>query len=85
MQSVQVLSNSGDNEAELKQWLTYWIVFALFNVLEMAGSFVEDFIPFYFPMKCSFLWWCWAPGIHGATTVYNVARPHLRKVLMIKD
>ena len=35
-QSVQVLSSGGDNEADLKQWLTYWIVFALFNVLEMA-------------------------------------------------
>ena len=51
-QSVQVLSSGGDNEADLKQWLTYWIVFALFNVLEMATSMLEEFIPFYFLFKC---------------------------------
>ena len=84
IQSVQILSNSGDNEADLIQWLTYWIVFALFNVIEMATSLLEEFIPFYFLLKCLFLWWCWAPGIHGASTVYSLARPHLRKVLMIK-
>ena len=83
-QSVQVLSSGGDNEADPKQWLTYWIVFALFNVLEMATSMLEEFIPFYLLLKCVFLWWCWAPGIHGANTVYKLARPHLRKVLKIK-
>jgi hypothetical protein len=36
-------------------WLSYWIIFCLFKVVEGAADFVISFIPFYFLIKVSWL------------------------------
>ena len=82
MASLRVLDSK--DAAGATQWLTYWIVFALFNVVELMTSWVEDIIPFYFLIKCGFLYWCWAPGFNGATTVYKYVKPRLHAVLKIE-
>jgi receptor expression-enhancing protein 5/6 len=58
-----------------KQWLTYWIVFALFSLTDLFSGFILRFIPFYFFFKLIFLIVLMAPNIRGATIVYdNVIR-----------
>jgi len=49
-------------------WLSYWLIFNLFNVLEsiFAGS-----IPFYFWLKMAFLIWCCHPKTKGAELIYR--------------
>jgi receptor expression-enhancing protein 5/6 len=55
-----------------KQWLTYWVVFALFTVVDMFSGFVLKFIPFYFFLKLLFLIWCFLPNFKGASIIYDV-------------
>lgn len=54
-----------------KQWLTYWVVFALFTVVDMFSGFVLKFIPFYFFIKLTFLIWCFLPNFKGASIIYD--------------
>ena len=78
--SLRVL-DSGD-AAGATQWLTYWIVFALFNLVELMTSWVEDLVPFYFLVKCGFLYWCW--GFNGSAKVYRLVKPRLHAILKIE-
>lgn len=61
-----------------KQWLTYWLIFSGFKVIESLIGWVLEMIPFYFIIKIAFLVWCYYPSIMGATTVYNaVVKPYV--------
>ncbi|CAB1113991.1 unnamed protein product [Ectocarpus sp. CCAP 1310/34] len=53
------------------QWLTYWIVFAAFSILEAFLSVLLHWIPFYFALKLAFLAWCFLPQTRGAALLYN--------------
>ena len=54
-----------------KQWLTYWVVFGIFNIVDQFAGVILAFIPFYFFLKLIFLVWLFHPTSLGATTVYN--------------
>ena len=54
-----------------KQWLTYWVVFGIFNIIDQFAGFILTFIPFYFFLKLIFLVWLFHPASQGATTIYN--------------
>mmetsp|Transcript_58 Transcript_58/g.45 ORF Transcript_58/g.45 Transcript_58/m.45 type:complete len:151 (-) Transcript_58:110-562(-) len=62
-------SNVGDDT----QWLTYWVVFSFFTIIESIAGFLTDFIPFYFPLKVSFFIWLYHPKFLGAGMVYSQA------------
>jgi len=54
------------------QWLTYWVVFALFSVLEYFSDILVGWVPFYWLSKMMFMVWCMAPiEANGATVIYN--------------
>ena len=55
------------------QWLTYWVVFAFFCVIENFTDYILYWIPFYYAIKISFLVWCMTPQYKGAKIVYNTA------------
>lgn len=73
-----VESPDGDDD---KQWLTYWIVYSTFNILEYFADLIFFWIPFYDLLKCAFLIWCmWPVKNNGATLVYyHIVRPFLLK------
>ena len=54
-----------------KQWLTYWVVFGLFNIVDQFAGFILHFIPFYFFLKLIFLVYLFHPDTQGATSIYN--------------
>ena len=54
-----------------KQWLTYWVCFGAFNVLDQFAGFILRFIPFYYFLKLGFLVFLFHPSFTGATYVYN--------------
>ena len=66
MKSIE--TNSKDD----KHWLTYWICFAFFNLIETFSGFILRFIPFYFFLKIIFLIWLFMPNSHGAILVYQL-------------
>jgi len=54
------------------QWLTYWVVFAFFSVIEYFADFIAGWIPFYWLTKCLFMVWCMAPiDSNGSAIIYN--------------
>ena len=55
------------------QWLTYWVVFAFFTVLEYFTGLVVSWIPGYYILKFFFLLWLLSPVHKGATTFYELA------------
>ncbi|KAH8081170.1 TB2/DP1, HVA22 family-domain-containing protein [Filobasidium floriforme] len=72
--SVQALESPGKNDD--KQWLTYWVVFGLFNFVESAALRpILYYFPFYFVSKTLFISWLMSPQFRGAEILYhNVVR-----------
>ncbi|CAG9331917.1 unnamed protein product [Blepharisma stoltei] len=63
-----------------KQWLTYWVVFALFKVIDDWSEILFSWLPFYYPIKLAFLVFLFAPQTRGALKIYETAiRPILQK------
>ena len=52
-------------------WLTYWMVFGTFNVIEMFFGFVLYFVPFYDWLRAGFFLWLALPQTRGAEIVYE--------------
>merc|ERR1712051_654838 len=68
--SVRALESRAKNDDT--QWLTYWVVFAAFSVVEYFADFIAGWIPFYWLSKCLFLVWCMAPiEANGANVIYS--------------
>ena len=57
-------------EDEDKYWLTYWVVFALFTIVDLFSGFLMKLIPFYFIMKIIFLIWLFMPNTKGCYYIY---------------
>lgn len=53
------------------QWLTYWVVYACFNIVEVFSDFLLYWIPFYYAFKLGFLLWLFMPSTQGASFLYN--------------
>ncbi|KAJ2355415.1 ER membrane protein DP1/Yop1 [Coemansia erecta] len=53
------------------QWLTYWVVFGTFNVLEYFTGFLLYWFPFYYLIKLGFLVWLMMPATRGAERLYH--------------
>jgi receptor expression-enhancing protein 5/6 len=69
--SFHALENDDVNKNDDKQWLTYWVVFGLFNIIDQFAGFVLHFIPFYYVLKLGVLIFLFHPKSVGATWVYN--------------
>jgi len=67
--SIRAIESTGTDDD--KQWLTYWVVFAIFTFIDMFSGFVLKFIPFYFFFKLIFLVWCFMPNTRGASFIYD--------------
>ena len=68
---MSFLALESDGRDDDKQWLTYWVVFGLFNIVDQFAGFILTFIPFYFLLKLCFLIWLFHPITTGATTIYD--------------
>merc|ERR1712137_65399 len=55
------------------QWLTYWIVFGLFSVLEYFTPTIYYLFSWYFVFKFFFVLWLLCPLYNGAEVIYRVA------------
>lgn len=71
------------------QWLTYWVVFSLFSIVETAMSVLVTWIPFYYMIKLSFIAWLIHPKFMGAGLVYKqvvkpFVMPHLQALEQTK-
>jgi receptor expression-enhancing protein 5/6 len=68
---MSFISLESDDAGLEKQWLTYWVVYGAFSILDQFAGVILSFIPFYYFLKVAFLVWCMHPSTHGATIVYD--------------
>ena len=54
-----------------KQWLTYWVVFGCFTIVDQFAGIVLRLIPFYYVLKVAVLIWMFHPSSLGAITLYD--------------
>lgn len=69
------------NKDDDTKWLTYWVVFALFSIIEYFSDILLYWFPFYWLFKCIFHVWCFVPiENNGSAVIYNrVIRPNFLK------
>ncbi|PVU96883.1 hypothetical protein BB559_002225 [Furculomyces boomerangus] len=67
--SIRAIESPGKDDDT--QWLTYWVVYGLLNLVEHFSSFVLYWIPFYYVLKTAFLIWLMLPNTRGAEKLYN--------------
>jgi receptor expression-enhancing protein 5/6 len=58
------------SKVEEHQWITYWMIFGLFSLLESAFS-VTYWVPFYFAAKLVVLLWSGLPQTSGAQVIFR--------------
>jgi len=51
--SCKAIASNGQEDDT--QWLTYWVVFGLFTVIESISDFIWYWLPFYYEFKLLFL------------------------------
>ena len=59
------------DEEDDKVWLTYWMVFGLFNVAETFFGFVFYFIPYWEWIRLGLFVWLLLPNFNGAKVLYE--------------
>ena len=74
--SIQALETQSTDDD--KEWLTYWIIFGIFTLLDDFAGFLLSMIPYYFWIKLAFFVYLLAPMTKGSQTIYNtVVKPLL--------
>ena len=68
---MSFLANETDHPDDDKQWLTYWVCFGVFNVIDQFAGFILQWIPFYYLAKLIFLLFLLHPKTRGAEMVYK--------------
>jgi len=67
-----------DNVQDHINWLTYFVIYGLFNVTEAITDTILFWLPYYRFMKLGFLLWCFLPQTMGCKVVYEkLLRPFL--------
>uniref|UniRef100_F1LEQ9 Receptor expression-enhancing protein n=1 Tax=Ascaris suum TaxID=6253 RepID=F1LEQ9_ASCSU len=67
---VSVKAIETANKDDDTQWLTYWVVFALLNVVEFFSDTFTQYFPVYWLFKCAFLLYLYLPMTLGAQKIY---------------
>jgi receptor expression-enhancing protein 5/6 len=72
-------SEREDAPVLMRTWLTYWIVYSLFSVVEVFVDYILYWIPLYYLVKLVFLVWLF-PRQGGADVIYKlIIEPTLRQ------
>lgn len=69
------------------KWLTYWVVYAAFSLVEFFSDYILSWLPFYWLLKCLFLIVCMLPfRWNGSTFIYNkIIKPFFQRHQKIID
>lgn len=77
--SIRALESS--SKADDTRWLTYWVVFSTFSLIDTFSGFLLSWIPFYWLAKVLFLVWCFSSSdLNGSDIIYKkVILPFFKK------
>jgi len=69
LNSIRAIDSNDEDDD--KVWLTYWMIFGLFHVLETFFGFILYFIPYWSWIKIAFFTYLLLPQTNGVATIYN--------------
>jgi len=76
--AISQQSTSQQTHSLQAQWLTYWIIYGTFTLIESLTDFFLYWVPLYHLVKIAFLVWCFLPNTRGAEVIYlKVVEPIL--------
>lgn len=76
---------SADKEDD-QQWLTYWVLYSLVSLMEMAAGPVLAWIPFYSTLKLIVASWLVLPQFRGGIILYQkFVSPYLNATTGVSD
>ena len=76
---MSFLALESDGLDDDKMWLTYWVCYGCFTIVDQFAGIILSIIPFYYFLKLGFLVYLYHPQTEGAMTVYrNVISPRLK-------
>merc|ERR1711934_665590 len=82
--SFKALESQNKNDDRL--WLTYWVVYSCFCLIEGFLEYVLFWVPFYYPIKLAFLFFLFLPQTKGAMQLYEkFLRPALKPYVTLID
>merc|ERR1712070_148100 len=82
--SFKSLESQNTNDDRL--WLTYWVVYSCFCLIEGFLEYVLFWVPFYYPIKLAFLFFLFLPQTKGAMKLYEqFRRPALKPYVSMID
>lgn len=67
--SVKAIESS--DKRDDTQWLTYWVVFAVFSVVEFFADCIVGWFPLYWLAKCMVMLYLHLPQFRGAEAFYQ--------------
>lgn len=62
---------SDDGGDDDKVWLTYWMVYGVFTVVETFFGFIFYFVPYWDWVRLGLFIWLLLPNFNGAKTIYE--------------
>ncbi|KRZ08550.1 Receptor expression-enhancing protein 5 [Trichinella zimbabwensis] len=70
--AMKTLTEVESNEkVNCKQWMFYWVIFGLFQIVDYFAQYISFIIPIYWLLKCIFFVWLFTPSCLGAATLYE--------------
>merc|ERR1711998_435718 len=82
--SFKSLESQNTNDDRL--WLTYWVVYSCFCLIEGFLEYILFWVPFYYPIKLAFLFFLFLPQTKGAMKLYEqFLRPALKPYVTMID
>lgn len=69
--SFWTIKSIESNSDEKRRWLTYWVIFGMFSLVDLFSPIIVKFVPFYFIIKNAFLLYL-IFGQGGCELVYNL-------------
>ncbi|KAK4884314.1 hypothetical protein RN001_000585 [Aquatica leii] len=83
--SIRAIESPSKNDDT--KWLTYWVVFSIFSVVEYFADFIVGWFPMYWLMKCIFMVWLMIPtDFNGSLILYEkIIKPYYLKHHSIID
>lgn len=68
---ASVLAIESPSTEDETQWLTYWVLYSLLTLIEIALERVLVWLPFWYTLKLVAICWLVLPQFHGAAFVYE--------------
>jgi len=78
---VSIHAIESPNKDDDTKWLTYWVIFAVFSLIEYFADLIVGWFPLYWLIKCVFFIWLMIPTeFNGSLILYNkIIKPYFVK------